>query len=391
MISKAWRLSIIPALLLMLSPAFVAAQSVSVSVNIAPPELPVYDQPPIPGDGYIWSPGYWAWDDGIQDYYWVPGTWVEAPEPGYLWTPGYWAADGAAFLWHAGYWGPQVGFYGGVDYGYGYGGRGYAGGYWRGGHLFYNRAVVNIGSAHIRNVYNKSVVNNIHVTRVSFNGGHGGVRAQATAAEMAASRGRHVQATSAQVQQRDTARGNPELRHGSNHGHPPIAATPRAGNFAHPVPSRNAVTAPSHNPQANPAHATPRPRVSAPRERPVTPQERPTEHAAPTERRAPTEHTAPAEHAAPEHRAPTGRPAPQPRVNTPRERPVAPARPAPAEHPAPAQHPAPQERARPPAAVEPRREPEHTQSIKPPPRAQERPAPRPAEHPAEHPQDHEHH
>ena len=94
------------------------------SVNVPPPELPVYDQPPIPGDGYVWTPGYWAWGDDIQDYYWVPGTWVPAPEPEYLWTPGYWAATGVAFFWHPGYWGPHVGFYGGVNYGYGYGGRG---------------------------------------------------------------------------------------------------------------------------------------------------------------------------------------------------------------------------------------------------------------------------
>ena len=37
--------------------------AVGISVDIAPPPLPVYDQPPIPGDGYIWTPGYWAWDD----------------------------------------------------------------------------------------------------------------------------------------------------------------------------------------------------------------------------------------------------------------------------------------------------------------------------------------
>jgi WXXGXW repeat (2 copies) len=58
--------------------------------NIPPPPLPVYDQPPIPGPGYLWTPGYWDWSDDADDYYWVPGTWVEPPEPGYLWTPGYW-------------------------------------------------------------------------------------------------------------------------------------------------------------------------------------------------------------------------------------------------------------------------------------------------------------
>ena len=38
---------------------------VGVSVNIAPPVLPVYVQPPCPAPGYLWTPGYWAWDDGL--------------------------------------------------------------------------------------------------------------------------------------------------------------------------------------------------------------------------------------------------------------------------------------------------------------------------------------
>jgi hypothetical protein len=352
MLSKSWRLSIVPALLLMLLPALSSAQ-VSVSVSIAPPELPVYDQPPIPGDGYIWTPGYWAWGDDIQDYYWVPGTWVEAPQPDYLWTPGYWAADGAVFLWHEGYWGPQVGFYGGVNYGFGYGGRGYEGGYWQGGHLFYNRAVVNIGSTHITNVYNKTVINNISVTRVSFNGGNGGVRAQATAAEAAAARDRHIEATTAQRSQVQTARGNPELRAGSNHGHPPIAATPRAGNFSNPVPARN-VAAPARNATVGSERAggseraVPQPRLSTPRP-------------------APENTGAPARESAPPARA-----VPQEHANQPREavppRPAAPPRPA--------------------TQVEPRREAEHTEAPKPAPKPQARP---PAEHPAEHPEEHEHH
>ena len=129
--SMNWRRSVLPALLLLALPAIGLAQvGISISVNAPPPALPVYDQPPIPDDGYLWTPGYWAWSDDIQDYYWVPGTWVLAPQPGYLWTPGYWGGEGEVFVWHPGYWGPQVGFYGGINYGYGYGGRGYEGGYW---------------------------------------------------------------------------------------------------------------------------------------------------------------------------------------------------------------------------------------------------------------------
>src|SRR4051812_48863973 len=34
--------------------------SVSVSTaRTAPPPLPEYDQPEAPGDGYLWTPGYW--------------------------------------------------------------------------------------------------------------------------------------------------------------------------------------------------------------------------------------------------------------------------------------------------------------------------------------------
>src|SRR6185437_11537701 len=68
-----------------------ANAGVFVSVNIAPPALPVYVQPAIPGPGYIWTPGYWAWDG--DEYYWVPGTWVPAPFYGALWTPCYWGWD----------------------------------------------------------------------------------------------------------------------------------------------------------------------------------------------------------------------------------------------------------------------------------------------------------
>ena len=61
--------------------------------------------------------------------------------------------------WNAGYWGPHVGFYGGVNYGFGYGGVGFGGGEWRGGAFFYNTAVVNVGGAHFTNVYvNRTVI-----------------------------------------------------------------------------------------------------------------------------------------------------------------------------------------------------------------------------------------
>ena len=115
----------------------------------------------------------------IDDYYWVPGTWVLAPEVGLLWTPGYWGWGGDAFLWHEGYWGPQVGFYGGIDYGFGYFGVGFVGGRWDNGRFLYNRAVSNVDFNVTRNVYNEEVTN-VNVNRVSFNGGNGGIDARPT-------------------------------------------------------------------------------------------------------------------------------------------------------------------------------------------------------------------
>jgi len=119
----------------LLLPQFAQAQvGVSISITTPPPPLPVYTQPYCPGPDYMWTPGYWAW--GPDGYFWVPGTWVRAPRVGFLWTPGYWGWGDGVYVWHVGYWGTHVGFYGGVDYGFGYGGEGYEGGYWRHGAFF---------------------------------------------------------------------------------------------------------------------------------------------------------------------------------------------------------------------------------------------------------------
>jgi hypothetical protein len=209
-----------------------------ISVGIAPPPLPVYAQPAIPAPGYMWTPGYWAWGPG--GYYWVPGTWVEPPAVGLLWTPGYWGWSGGVYAFNAGYWGPHIGFYGGVNYGYGYGGVGYEGGYWNHGQFAYNRSVNNISNVSVTNVYNKTVVNNVTVNRTSFNGGAGGIQAQPTAQEQAAVRENHIQPTAAQVQHVNQAQSNPQLRASENGGKPAIAATARPGDFKSAVPARQA-------------------------------------------------------------------------------------------------------------------------------------------------------
>jgi hypothetical protein len=243
------------------------------------------------------------------------------------------------------------------------------------------------------------------VNRVSFNGGSNGVRAQPTSAELAAGRDRHIEATSAQRQHDQTARSNPQLRAAANHGNPPIAATPRAGNFSNPVPAQHAGGVARPNPE--PRQGTPRPTqeatpnrdvnrdVAAPRER-VNPQPR---EAAP-QREAPAPRQA-----APQREAPAPRPAaPQREAAPPREAPP-PRQPPPApveQHRQPAQTqqvrpaaPAPQpQQARSAPQPQQMRPAPQPQQMRPAPQPQQvRPAPQPREapRPPEHPQEHEHH
>lgn len=212
-------------------PAVSSAQiSVGIAVHIGPPVLPVYDQPICPAAGYLWTPGYWAYgDDG---YYWVPGTWVQPPEAGLLWTPGYWGWGDGGYFWHAGYWGPHVGFYGGVNYGFGYGGVGFFGGRWDHGVFAYNTAVLHVDTAVIRTTYVDRTVIHENVSRVSFNGGEGGIVARPTAVEVSAEREHHFAATSVQTEHEHSASTNPAFRNSVNHGRPAVAATARAGEFS---------------------------------------------------------------------------------------------------------------------------------------------------------------
>ncbi|MGA9057536.1 MAG: hypothetical protein WB763_13610 [Terriglobia bacterium] len=238
------RIRVIRSLLLAVAMLFLSTASfaqVGVAITSAPPELPAYEQPLCPGDGYLWTPGYWAYDYDINDYYWVPGTWVMAPEIGFLWTPAYWGWGGDGFVFYDGYWGPHVGFYGGINYGFGYFGEGYEGGRWDHGHFFYNRSVNNVNINEIHNVYN-TTINNTTVNHVSYNGGNGGIIANPRPEDAAAARERHIPPVAAQTQHAQAARANPQQRASANMGKPGIAATPRPGDFnaGGAVPARQA-------------------------------------------------------------------------------------------------------------------------------------------------------
>ena len=192
----------------------------------APPPMPDYEQPPAPGDGYLWTPGYWAW--GRYGYYWVPGAWVQAPYEGALWTPGYWGYRNNSYGFYPGYWGQYVGYYGGIDYGFGYVGYGYQGGYWGGGHFNYNRSFNNMNGSRAQYIYNHPVSNSQRgESRVSYNGGSGGVHVRARPAELAALHEQHTSRMAAQIQNERAASTNRAQFASVNHGRPASLAVAR--------------------------------------------------------------------------------------------------------------------------------------------------------------------
>ena len=244
-------------LLILCSPQLSSAQ-VAVTITTPPPALPIYEQPPLPAPGYIWTPGYWAY--GPDGYFWVPGTWVEPPAVGLLWTPGYWGWNNGVFAWTPGFWAPQVGYYGGIDYGFGYPGRGYAGGYWRGRDFYYNRVVTNVTNVDVHNVYTQNVTN-VTVNQVSYVGGPGGLKTRPTPQEQQLAHGSHHPPTMAQTQHRESASARRDLLASVNHGKPQIAATARPGEWPgspplhasqlpKPPPSRPAAASASTEEQA---------------------------------------------------------------------------------------------------------------------------------------------
>ena len=239
--------AIIAAIIITAAPLPSPAQfsvGVGFTVGVPPPALPVYTQPACPYANWIWTPGYWGW--GQAGYYWVPGVWVAPPQVGVYWTPGYWGYSGGGYGWNGGYWGPSVGFYGGLNYGFGYYGSGFVGGVWAGNAFRYNTAVVNVNRTVIHNTYiNKTVVNNYHYnngSRVAYTGGRGGVSATATSAQVQARRTGRAPTTE-QVTQAKVAGQDRSLYANVNKGKPPVTAVAKPISDPKQLPKYAPVTA----------------------------------------------------------------------------------------------------------------------------------------------------
>ncbi len=340
----AFLLSVIPA---------TSFAGVFISVNFAPPPLLEYEQPQCPEEGFLWTPGYWAYgDDG---YYWVPGAWVPAPQRGYLWTPAYWGYEGGQYRFFDGYWGPHVGYYGGVNYGFGYMGIGFSGGEWRGDRFAYNTAIVNVNRTVIHNTYiNETIVHNttiINNNHVAYAGGPNGIRHEPTSEERRGMTEHHIAPTPVQRQHFEAAAKDPQQHFNVNHGHPATIASPRpitvpqhgqqmqngrpgAQGGQMPVHENRPgqVNQPGARPENRPMPNTPNARPE-PRPMPNQPNVRPEPRPMPNQRPEPQVRPEPRPMPRPE---PQARPEPRP---MPQSRPEP--RPAPAERPAPQPRPEP--------------------------------------------------
>jgi Domain of unknown function (DUF4124)/WXXGXW repeat (2 copies) len=182
---------------------------IEVQASDSPPPLRDDEQPACPDEGYLWTPGYWFWN--VAGYYWIPGAWVQPPRLGVLWTPGYWEFVRAVYVFHRGYWAEHVGYYGGINYGFGYFGVGFAGGRWVNHSFAYNRSVSNVDARVIHSTYSEPVFNNATVHRVSYNGGPGGTPSVMTAREKALAAEKHFPPTPVQRQYSVQAARTPAL------------------------------------------------------------------------------------------------------------------------------------------------------------------------------------
>ena len=236
-------------------------------VAAAPPPLPSYQQPPIPEGGYLWVPGFWAWRKSVPDYFWVPGTWVRLPQSGLLWTPPYWSQVDGGYAYHAGYWASEVGFYGGINYGFGYTGSGYQGGRWDNGSFTYNRAVNNLGSFDSTSVYDQAVAVEENASRISYNGGERGTAARPTRQQETLANGQHIGPTPEQQKHFELAAMDRSLYSKLNNGKPAIAATQRPGILAGPDVARWSETpkdsAPSNSETGRPESAVVEPATAS--------------------------------------------------------------------------------------------------------------------------------
>ncbi|MBP9906076.1 MAG: YXWGXW repeat-containing protein [Rhodoferax sp.] len=77
-----------------------ASAQVSLRINIGPPPL-IFEPVPMMAPGYIWAPGYWAWNH--DRHIWVRGRAI-VQRQGYRWEPDRWEQRGNIYYRQPGNW-----------------------------------------------------------------------------------------------------------------------------------------------------------------------------------------------------------------------------------------------------------------------------------------------
>jgi len=86
----------------LLAASSTALSGVDVNIVIGvPPPVAVVETVPAPRPGYVYAPGYWAWNG--QRHIWVRGRTI-VERPGYTWVPDRWESDGGRYRFVQGYW-----------------------------------------------------------------------------------------------------------------------------------------------------------------------------------------------------------------------------------------------------------------------------------------------
>ncbi|MDI1247051.1 MAG: hypothetical protein PSV24_16790 [Rhodoferax sp.] len=77
-----------------------AFAQISFNIMVAPP-VPLYESVPMMQPGYVWAPGYWAWNN--DRHIWVRGR-TMVQRDGYRWAPDRWEQQGGAYVRQPGRW-----------------------------------------------------------------------------------------------------------------------------------------------------------------------------------------------------------------------------------------------------------------------------------------------
>ncbi len=73
------------------------------AIALQPPAPIVENPPPQCHPDTVWIPGYWAWEEKIDNFVWVSGVW-RRPPTSHVWISGYWNQFDSGWAWVRGFW-----------------------------------------------------------------------------------------------------------------------------------------------------------------------------------------------------------------------------------------------------------------------------------------------